>query len=64
VATFSKSLGWVLIGNEGWVRQEAADATYRSQSRIMPNDPVTQWLLLQYLEHTLGNKEDSQCGKR
>ncbi|WHT00471.1 MAG: hypothetical protein LZT29_03538 [Pantoea stewartii] len=63
-ATLGNSFGWALAGNEAWRGQEAADATYRSLSRIVPNDPVTQWLLLQHFEHNVGIKQDSQRGKR
>ncbi|RAT13560.1 hypothetical protein AU486_14425, partial [Lonsdalea quercina] len=38
----------------------ANDAAYRSLSRVVPNDPVTQWLLLQHFESNVGIYQDQQ----
>ncbi|CCV46288.1 transglycosylase SLT domain-containing protein [Yersinia enterocolitica] len=42
----------------------AADATYRSLSRVVPNDPVTQFFLKTYFEENVGIYLDQQRAKK
>lgn len=44
--------------------QAAADATYRSLSRVVPNDPVTQWLLKTHFEENVGIYADQKKAKK
>lgn len=45
----------MIIASRGTVdSRKAADATYRSLSRIVPNDPITQWLLKEHFENNVG----------
>lgn len=58
-AAFGNGVG-SLSADSSSERMMFNDALYRSLSRVVPNDPVTQWVLKEHFEHNVGIYQDQK----